>query len=643
MKDQLEWDRSIRTVDVTGASLEAALAEAGTLLDLPVRHIEYEVLERGFGGILGSGKKNWKIRAYGKISEQTTKTRTNLESFGDVATEDSVVNEDGEVFVHLSPDGVVLKVTSPVGAGNRVTEALAMQALEDRNVKSIDREMVKAVVSAAEGEYIKVGDFDRNYSRDSSVRVEVTDQDMKASIIVEPPGSGGCDLTADLIITFLRNNRVVSGIKTDYIAEFADKPIYRQPVVVAEGLKEVNGRNAYIDYHFETNQNKVHLRQSRDGTVDFKDLQIIQNVVEKQPLAIKIPAEDGVKGRTVKGDFLPAKDGVDIALPVGKNVHASEDGMSVISDINGQVMIANGVINVEPVFLVQGNVCLKTGNIIFLGTVVVTGNVEDGFSVKAAGNIEVNGSVERAELEAEGDVIVRQGIVGKNSGTVKAGKSVWAKFIENAIIDAGNMVVASDGIINSQVDAYKRIVCHGKKGRIVGGRLRASEEINAQYIGTSSGNTETVCETGIDPKLKEALDQLVEDKALKEKELAKVQEDAQSLINIKAQRKSLPEDKEFLLSELIDQRNTLITELHKIAVSISEKQVEQNSLKARGRISAANVIYPGTKIIIRDTTENIKSEYRAATFVLEDNLIRAVKYEEPDEAAKRGPETHDGE
>jgi uncharacterized protein (DUF342 family) len=295
------------------------------------------------------------------------------------------------------------------------------------------------------------------------------------------------------------------------------------------------------------------------------------------------------------------------------------------------------------VFLVQGNVCLKTGNIIFLGTVIVTGNVEDGFSVKAAGNIEVNGSVERADLEAEGDVIVRQGIVGKNSGTVKAGKSVWAKFIENAIIDAGNMVVASDGIINSQVDAYKRIVCQGKKGRIVGGRLRASEEINAQYIGTGSGNTETVCETGIDPKLKEALEQLVEDKALREKELTKVQDDAQSLINIKAQRKSLPEDKEFLLSELMDQRNALITELQKIAKSISEKQAEQNNLKARGRVSAANVIYPGTKIIIRDTTESIKSEYRAATFVLENNLIRAIKYEEPDDEAKRGPETHDGD
>jgi uncharacterized protein (DUF342 family) len=32
--------------------------------------------------------------------------------------------------------------------------------------------------------------------------------------------------------------------------------------------------------------------------------------------------------------------------------------------------------------------------------------VEDGFSVKAAGNNEVKGTVAKAELDAEGDIII---------------------------------------------------------------------------------------------------------------------------------------------------------------------------------------------------------------------------------------------
>ena len=49
----------------------------------------------------------------------------------------------------------------------------------------------------------------------------------------------------------------------------------------------------------------------------------------------------------------------------------------------------------------------------FLGTVFISGNVEDGFSVKASGNIEVKGTVGKSELDAEGDIVVSQGIAGK--------------------------------------------------------------------------------------------------------------------------------------------------------------------------------------------------------------------------------------
>ncbi|MDR1466420.1 MAG: FapA family protein [Treponema sp.] len=638
MKEQLEMDRQIRTVNTDGDSLESALAKAGILLDMPVRRIEYEIVERGSRGIFGSGKKDWKIRAYTKNSYQTT--RTGHSSVSETETFDSAVtvDKDGEVFVILSPEGAMLKVTAPVGSGNRVTEAMAMQRLTARNVKTIDENLVRAVVEAAEGKYVAVGTFNRNYSNDSPLKLEVLDFEMKAYIIVQPPGPGGCDLTPDAIINHLRNNRVVAGIKNDAINAFVDNPVYKTQVLVAEGIREVNGRNAYIEYLFETNQNKVHLRESRDGTIDFKDLQIIQNVVENQPVAKKIPAQEGVKGRTVRGTYLPAKDGIDIPLPLGKNVHASEDGMTIIADINGQVLLVGSLVNVEPVFVVQGNVSLKTGNIIFLGTVEVTGNVEDGFSVKAAGNISVNGTVGNAELEAEGDIIVRQGITGKSKGSVKAGKSIWARFIENAVIDAGNMVIVSDGIINSQVDAYKRIVCQGKRARIVGGRLRASEEINAHVIGSSGGGTETICEAGIDPKIKKAVEELTAEKEEKEKELETVTIELQGLINIKAQRKSLPEEKEFLLNELMDQRNRLNEELQQITDGIAEQQKAQDNLKTRGRISAANVIYPGTKILILDVLENIRSEYKSVTFVMEDGLIRAVKYEQPDEEATRGPE-----
>jgi len=414
--------------------------------------------------------------------------------------------------------------------------------------------------------------------------------------------------------------------------------VYKEKVVIAEGLKPANGRDAYIQYNFETDQGRIKLREGSNGRIDFKDLNIIKNVVENQPLAKKIHPEQGTVGRTVTGKVIPSKNGRDIPLPVGKNVHVGDDEVTIIADINGQVVLAGGKINVEPVYTVQGDVDLKTGNIIFLGTVIINGNVEDGFSVKAAGNIEVNGTVGKADLDAEGDIIVHQGITGKFTGIVRAGRSIWARFIENTIVEAGNMVVVSDGIINSQVDAFKRIICRGKRAHIVGGRLRASEEINAKILGSPTSGTETICEVGIDPKSKLQLETLTEKKAEMEKQLEEIQLNLQTLINIKKQRKSLPEEKEAYMGELMDKRQLLMSDLQRNNEDTAKVQEYLNGIKTRGRVSASAKVYPGVKIIVRDALNDVRTEYRAVTFILENGLVRVTKYEEPDEEVKRAPD-----
>jgi len=281
---------------------------------------------------------------------------------------------------------------------------------------------------------------------------------------------------------------------------------------------------------------------------------------------------------------------------------------------------------------------LKTGHIIFLGTVIINGNVEDGFTVKAAGNIEVSGTVGKAVLDAEGDIIVHKGITGKNTGTIKAGRSIWARFIENTMVECGNMVVVSDGIINSQVDAFKRIICRGKRAHIVGGRLRATEEINAKILGSPTGSTETICEVGIDPKSKLLLDTLTAKKGDMDEQLKDIQLNLQTLINIKKQRKSLPKDKEDQLGELQDKRNLLITDLQKNNEEIVKVQEYLNTIKARGRVSASVKVYPGVKVIIRDEAKIVHTDYKAVTFILENGLIRVTKYEEPDDEVKRAPD-----
>ncbi|HUW39638.1 MAG TPA: FapA family protein [Rectinemataceae bacterium] len=641
MRRYLEEDAAKKSLVVEGRSVEEAVADAATQLGVGVKSIEFEVVERGSPGLLGAGRRNWRIRAYVAAERKNVELPAGVadaegEDLGPVSTVPK--DRDGECFVRLSPDGALLKVTAPLGRGKRVADKSAVEKLEARAVRQFDEDMLREVVRQASGDYVRVGDFITNPANDALMTVDIADQEMKAYITLTPPGPGGCDLSKATLLSFLRNNRIVFGVSEDALQDVEDRPRYREAVLVAEGAKPQNGRDAYVQFNFETDKSTYRLKEAADGKVNFKELGLIQNVVAGQPLARKVPPEIGKTGRTVTGKVIPARNGKDMPVPLGRNVHVAEDGATIIADINGQVTYIAGRINVEEIFTVPGDVNLKTGNIMFLGTVIVQGNVDDGFVVKASGNIEVKGGVGKSEVVAEGDIVVHQGVTGKSGCTINAGKSVWAKFIENATVEAGENVIVSDGLINCSVTANRKIICQGKRAAILGGIYRACEEINAKTLGSPVGGAETIIEVGYDPKAKEKADQLQAQAYQIKRQVEEVDKNVATLNAIKKQRKSLPEDKEAILQDNLIRREDFIVELRSLGKEIESIQTYLNGLKTRGRISASSRIYPGVVLAIKDIRESVKNEQKALTFYLENQMLRTTKYEEPeDEILRRGP------
>ncbi|MFH2114308.1 MAG: FapA family protein, partial [Spirochaetota bacterium] len=513
----------------------------------------------------------------------------------------------------------------------------AVERLHARAVRDFDENLVADTVKSASGDWLRVGSFVPNPAADALMTVEVGAQEMEARVIMTAPQAGGCDLSRDIILAYLRNNKVVFGLIEEAVQELEDKPRYKEAALVAVGQKPQNGEDARIQFLFEIDRSKLHIEE-KNGKVDYKELHLVQNVVEGQALARKVPAKQGIPGRTVTGKMLQAKNGKDNPLPLGKNVHASDDGLTIIADVNGEATFINGKINVETVYTINGDVDLKTGNQFFLGTIVVNGNIEDGFSVKATGNIEVKGNVGRAEVAAEGDVIFHQGVAGKGSGTVTAGKNVWAKFIENAQVVAGNNVIVTQSIINSDITADRRIICSGgKHAAIIGGRYRACEEINAKSIGTATGGAETILEVGSDPKSKSRMDELGLKMNAIEKQKEELEKNITTFNDLKKAKKVLSEEKQAVLDELIHKRAELVGEYSVLRAEYDSILSYLNNLKVRGKVSVSGRIYPGAKIIIRDVREEIKNEHKAITFYLDNMLIKSTKYEEVDEELlKRG-------
>ncbi|MGO9310206.1 MAG: FapA family protein [Spirochaetia bacterium] len=634
MRMQSEQDRRNRTITVEAENVQEGLKKASIELGVPVSGLEYEIVTRGNAGTFGVGRTPWKISVY----ERSMQVKTSSEAANEAAREAEIQAAEaaarprdlpGEVYVRINGDGAYLRATKPQGRGPRATEIMAREKLSLRGVADFDAALVARVVKHADGEYIRVADVQYNPSHDATLTVDVVDGAMKAVVIINEPGFGGADISADYVRSFLASNGIVHGLKEDVLEEIELSPRYGRPIIVAEGTRAHDGANAHVEYNFKLERDAVTLRE-KDGRVDFKDISHVENVVAGQLLARKVPAEAGQPGQTVTGNIISATKGKDCELLVGKNVKVSEDGLTALADINGQVLLLGGKINVEPIYTIAGDVNLRTGNILFLGSVIVRGNVEDGFSVKAAGNIEVFGSVGKCLIDAEGDIFVHQGIAAKTEGKVRCGKSLYSKFIEHAHVDAGEYVVVTDGIVHSRVDANKMILCQGKRAQIVGGRLRASEEINSKILGSVAG-TETLLEVGYDPRSKERLVVLEEEKRVVEKSLEEVDLNIKTLENLLKVQKQLPPEKAQYLSEQSEKRSELLRRLEEAGREFGQINAHLSSLTTIGKISASERVYPGVKLAIKNANLAVRTEFKFVTFFLQGGEVKVTKYESFDE------------
>ncbi|HOJ63039.1 MAG TPA: FapA family protein [Spirochaetota bacterium] len=636
LKKLLEEEDNVSSIEVTGDSLESALEKACEQLGVSIAEIDYEIKEFGTKGLFGVGKKDFKIQVY--KSKAKTEILQNIltpeiEGGGPEVEVEKIIDRDSEAFLRVTSRGVLLKVTPAVGKGRKISEAEVFNIIATRGVTNFDRDLVKKVIKNSAGEYVKIGEMPLNVVNDATASVQISSDEMKAYLIMTPPKLGGFDLEMDEIRNILKSNGVVVGIKEDVLNRIIDYPIYNDPILIAEGIKPKNGKDAEIHYNFNVNKDEIHFTEE-DGRVDFKNLNIVQNVVAGQVLAIKEKATIGEPGRTVTNKIIPQKVGKDCQLLAGRNCHVTEDGLQVIADKNGQVTLTANKINVEEVLTINGDVNLKTGNIIFLGTVIIQGNVEDGFSVKAAGNIEIHGSVGKCELDAEGDIIISQGVQGKNEGFIRTGKCLYAKFLQDVKVDAADSVYVQDSIMHSFIDATKEVTIVGKRAKIVGGRIRAGELVKTKEIGSVSG-AETIIEVGIDPKKKQRLVELEEERTKAYKDLEPITTNLNGLEDMKKRLKNLPPEKEEIYVKLINESKRLNNLIQQLQEEIDEINNYLSGLKTKGKVIASKLVQPGVKIYIKNSFLNVKTEYKKVVFVLQGTEINVVPYTEDDKERER--------
>ncbi|HOK03054.1 MAG TPA: FapA family protein [Spirochaetota bacterium] len=629
-------ENSDNSLEVYADSVKQALELAAKELNVDISALDYEIVEKGTKGFFGIGRLPYRVIVTPiKLStvEMTELDELDSKFSGSHIPGISLQKEDSDGIykIRVTKNGVMLKVIPPRGNGAKVAPESVENKLYEMRISKFDKSAIAKAVKNARSEWIKVGDWVPNPNYDGTLRVEVTDDEMKAYVYFNPPRFNGRHMDYDDVIEALRNAGVVTGIKEKEINDYLEEMDYRRPLLAAEGQYPRNGRDAYIEYKVRVDKSRVQFEEDDSGKVDFRNLELLENVVAGQLLAVKVPAEEGIPGRTITNRVIPAKSGKDTSIKYGKGTILSEDGTELTAEINGQVVFKLGRISVEPVYVVGGDVSLETGNIVFLGSVIVQGSVLDNFEVKAAGNVEVKGTVQKANIEAEGDIIVHQGISGKEEARVEStGGSIFAKFVQNSNLIAEKNVVVPEGILHSNVDAGEKIYSIGRRAKIAGGVIRAGDEVNARFLG-AEGATRTIIRVGINPKILQQMDDLQKIKDELENELTKLRLDIKTLTTQKRNAGGkLADEKEKLLTEMTEREAKQSERFDEVNSELEELNSYISMLEHKGKVCAERIAYPGVEIYIKDKDFKIRDNYTHVTFKLEGGEIHISDYEPPD-------------
>lgn len=450
--------------------------------------------------------------------------------------------------------------------------------------------------------------------------VQISDDKMTAWAKFYAPFVGGRNMDKDNIKGALMAQGVTSGIKEEAIDGFLNKREYCVPILIAEGVAPEQGRDASIEYFFETNlMAKPQLND--DGSVDFHKLNGISHVAKDSILATLTPEVRGKAGCDVMGNVIAARDVKKLKLSIGKNMSYSKDRLSVVSDVDGHASLIDGKIFVSNTYEVAADVDSSTGDIEYNGNIMVKGNVRGGFSLKADGDIMINGVVEGATVIAEGDIIVGRGIQGMGRGILKAKGNVVTKFIENATVKAG-MNITTEAILHSTVMAGDSILVTGRKGFVTGGKVSAYARIEAKTIGSAMG-AETAISVGIDPEEKEMTQQYQKDMAQLQKDISRLEPAVKRAISMLKSGAKTPPDK-------LKQINTLVGQYRTFKKEYDEKEktlydmFEKEKLCKDPRICVNSKIYPGVKIVISECMYIVKETMQYCQFRKEGADVKMI-------------------
>ncbi len=253
------------------------------------------------------------------------------------------------------------------------------------------------------------------------------------------------------ILEELNNNGIVYGIDYETVDRLAAGEINSGEV--AKGVEPEPGRDGYVEYHFKSEIEEIQY-ESNGSKVDFRERYQIPQVEKGENIADIHPPVEGTPGKNIKGEELPPPPVKEASFKCSDGTEQVED--RVIATREGRPFVSQSktpVISVEPMYIHQGDVDMKSGNIRFNGHVKVEGGISEGMTINADGDVEVQNNVAGAYVIAGGNVSFMRNCI--NCQVQAGGLHLLCIDLKEHIESLNTMIEASISAADQLIEALR--------------------------------------------------------------------------------------------------------------------------------------------------------------------------------------------
>lgn len=518
------------------------------------------------------------------------------------------------IYINVKADGIYLVLDNRINRDKNLAKNPA-PLVEGTGMRDVDPEVLKSAFNRTDEDVeVKISNHTHINIKDESLHLEVSKDLMEVSVAFIPGNPWfGAQMTAIEIANHLKESGVTFGVLTDVLTLLqTERPPSGRRIKVAAGRPPAHGENGRLQYSFDVEKQGNTPKVLENGNVDFKNIDTILKAAKGDVLVEVVDPKPGTDGVNVKGGKVTHKLGKPAPrLPKGKNTTISEDERQLIADIDGQIQINGGRVDIAPILVIPGDVGYTTGNIEFTGSVYVEGTILTGFFVNATGDVDVKGAVEGANIEAVGNVNLIGGIKGVGKSVIKAGGNIFARYVERATLEAGGDIT-SDSVMHSDIRCGGNLLVEGKKGLLVGGVIYAGKSVTAKMIGSSMA-TATEITVGSSP-----------DFVVRYNELEEMYKKIKSDYDKERLVESFKSGNEDLKLRSLHARIHLRVEMDKIQKEMNELLVLLNSKE--GVVRASQVIHCGCSIIVGGVLIKVKDELYSCTLRNKEERVHVSPY-----------------